>query len=584
MMVHEKAIEDNLVVPELTKIIHDYWDKIVSAKINTDDRCSIRIALFEVTKNQNFSKTISEILSGMNPDNKNIPEKIKKVLANAMTEEFLQEKPLLNEWTMLLFHWGIFDLFKKNIRKKLITDKELCIQVIQEVSVHLFEHPEHLIHNEEKNRFLSSVEYWEKKNDIQEFWAWGAREWYPYDVEVFLIPKLLLPEYPKIFLEIASHITFPMFLYELIASVRRRSEIKYLLILLKKAPVSVDKVADMQWNQSWVAPVILDEIFQKIVEDYPVNHNINEEEKKNIQSIFFEVGNILQGRSDGLFLAWNYIKYLLLSENRNTFISSICLEEFGRSLRDKAKERYQSPDSFRELFPENVSFIRKSFKETGILKKKQDKSAYMELLTWIQFFFDEDEYLKIGLFYLETSLMFSDDRINTYDVSPKQCHYDVAAMYFTKFCEDTLKGWEGTWLLFNMAKYRSTFKFYDTNSIELRKKLDFLLLVALAILEHTYNNGKWKMMNELWEKLWKIMEARIQNKSSKTEKFNVDYIQILYCWKAMQIQKMYEETNKCNESRERKLMEVVLLLDSYPEMHSLVIKCFKKNGYIRACW
>lgn len=113
MMVHEKAIEDNLVVPELTKIIHDYWDKIVSAKINTDDRCSIRIALFEVTKNQNFSKTISEILSGMNPDNKNIPEKIKKVLANAMTEEFLQEKPLLNEWTMLLFHWGIFDLFKK---------------------------------------------------------------------------------------------------------------------------------------------------------------------------------------------------------------------------------------------------------------------------------------------------------------------------------------------------------------------------------------------------------------------------------------------------------------------------------------
>lgn len=122
--------------------------------------------------------------------------------------------------------------------------------------------------------------------------------------------------------------------------------------------------------------MILDEIFQKIVEDYPVNHNINEEEKKNIQSIFFEVGNILQGHSDGLFLAWNYIKYLLLSENRNTFISSICLEEFGRSLRDKAKERYQSPDSFRELFPENVSFIRKSFKETGILKKKQDKSAY----------------------------------------------------------------------------------------------------------------------------------------------------------------------------------------------------------------
>lgn len=128
----------------------------------------------------------------------------------------------------------------------MITDKELCIQVIQEVSVHLFEHPEHLIHDEEKNRFLSSVEYWEKKNDIQEFWDWGAREWYLYDVEVFLIPKLLLPEYPKIFLEIASHITFPMFLYELIASVRRRSEIKYLLILLKKAPVSVDKVADMQ--------------------------------------------------------------------------------------------------------------------------------------------------------------------------------------------------------------------------------------------------------------------------------------------------------------------------------------------------
>ena len=30
MMVHEKEIENNLVVPELTKIIHNYWDKIVS--------------------------------------------------------------------------------------------------------------------------------------------------------------------------------------------------------------------------------------------------------------------------------------------------------------------------------------------------------------------------------------------------------------------------------------------------------------------------------------------------------------------------------------------------------------------------
>ena len=583
-MVHEKVIEDNLVVPELTKIIHDYWDKIVSAKINTSDSCSIRQALFEATKNQNFSKTISEILSGKNPDNKNIPRKMKEALANAMTEEFLQAKHLLSEWTMLLFYWGIFDLFKKNIKEKLITDKELCIQAIREVSVYLFEHPEHLIHEEEKKLFLSSVEHWKKETDIQEFWAYGTREWYPYDAEAFLIPKLLLPEDPKIFLEIASHMTFPMFLYELIASVRRRNEIKYLLTLLKEAPVSVDEVTDMQWNQSWVAPVILDEVFQKIVGDYPANQNINEEEKKNIQSIFFEVGNILQSRSDGLFLAWNYIKYLLSSENRNKIISSICLEEFGRSLHDKAKERYQSPDSFRELFLEDVSFIRKSFKETGILKKKQDKSAYMELLTWIQFFFDEDEYLKTGLFYLETSLMFSDDRINTYDVSLNQCHYDIAAMYFTKFCEDTVKGWEGTWLLFNMAKYRSTFKFYDTNSIELRKKLDFLLLVALAILEHLYSSEKWEMMKGLWKKLWKIMEARIQNKSSKDEKFNVDYVQVLYCWKAMQIRKMYEKTDKCNERWERELMKVVtLLLKSYPEMYSLVINCLKRNGHIKAC-
>ena len=519
----------------------------------------------------------------MNPDNKNIPGKIKETLANSMTEEFLQEKHPLSKWTRLLFYWGIFDLFKKNIKEKLITDKEFCIQVIHDVSVDLFEHPEHLIYEEEKNLFLSSVEQWKKKTDIQEFWAWGAHEWYPYDVESFLIPKLLLPEYPKIFLEIASHMTFPMFLHELIDNVSRRSEIKYLLTLLKEAPVSVDEASDMQWNQSWVAPVILDEVFQKIVRAYPVNHNINEKEKKNIQSIFFEVGNILQGRSDGLFLAWNYIKYLLSSENRNKIISSICLKEFGKSLYDKAKERYQSPDSFRELFPEDVSFIRKSFKETGILKNKQDKSIYMELLTWIQFFFAEDEYLKTGLFYLETSLMFSDDRINTYDVSLKQCHYDVATMYFIRFCEDAVKGWDGTWALFNMAKYRSIFKFYDTSSIELRKKLDFLLLVALAILEYIYDNEKWEMMNRLWEKLWKIMEARIQNKSGKNEKFNADYILILYCRKAMQIRKMYKETDKCNEIRERKLIEAVLLLESYPEMHSPVINCLKKNGYIKAC-
>ena len=581
-MIHEKIPVDDLAVTELTNIIHSYWDKIVSGKMDDNDVKSIRNVLFVGTNNSTFSKVMSELLGVKKPDNEIVPAKMKKILAEAMTAEFLLEKHFLWEWTMLLHYWDIFDLFKKNIKEKLATEKEICVNAIRQVSVQSFEHSEFFVFESDRPRFLNKVEYWKKENDIQEFWTWGAREWYAYNANLFLIPKLLLPEYPKIFLEIAAHLTFPTFLYELIASVYRKKDTKYISLLLQEAPVSVNEAADMQWNQSWVAPVILDEVFENLVNIYPVNHNLNADEKKDIQAIFNEVGNILIKRVDGLFLVLNYVQHLASGKKRNQILSSICLEELGNCFHNKAKERYFSPEFFREFSSEDVSFIRKSFTETGILKKKQNKSAYMELLTWIQFFFDDDEYLKNALSYLELSLMFSDDKINTCEGNPKQCHYDIASIYLIKFGENVVKGWKDTWKLFAMARYRSMFNYYDSNSVEVRTRLNFLLSVAIALLNHMYNIEKWETMNEFWEELWKIMEERMQNKFSKNEKFNEDYVQILYGWKAMQICKMHKKTDDSDEFCKAEIAKFVLYLESYPEIYFRVLDWLSKNDYFDA--
>lgn len=575
-MLHEDIETDGQVIKALASILHEQWDAIVHEK-NIFDIDAARRVLFQVTEKQALSQSVAEMIAGQK--DRDDDADIIELLAKAMAEEFLQTEHPLQEWTWLLSYWDAYVLFRDEIKNVLVEKTDACAQMIWRISLPVFEHPECLLFGE-KEEFISSVKHWENEINVQELWGWGARDFFPYEHDAFFIPMLLFPERIKDFFAIISRFKSPVFLYNLFASIYRHGEIKALLDLLREAPISVDDAESIHWNRSWIAPVLLDEMFHKIAEAYPANRSLSDDEKTSVREAFIGVGNVLCDRIDGFFLVCNYMKYLSAGRERNQFVVSVFLDVLGDMLHENVKARFPAPKSFSVFFSENVDAIRKSFVETGKLWKKQDRSAYTELVAVMQFFFKEDEFLKQGRFFLETALMLEDDKIHAYEARPSQCHYDIAAMYLTSFGEQVATGWQETWRLFAMARCRSNFIRYDSESVAIKNRLNFLLLIALALLNQAYTNRNWTLMDTLWESLWCIMEGRLQQKASKDDDFNMAYIKTLFLWKAVQFKTQKEELGLCQGSENEKLADVVMKLKSYHEMYLQVIDALACKGYL----
>ena len=526
-MTHENSTCNSTAVVTTTNILHEYWVKIVYGETDVYDIRRIRCALYAATKNQAFSRGMAEFLGKNGTEDMTIASEMRIILGNAMVKEFLQSVHPIIEWTQLLAHWQVFDSFERHMKEEMISDSERCVQAILKVTSEAFEHSECLVIGGEKERYLHSVEQWQQEDDIQELWSWGAREWYPYEGEAFFIPKLLLPRQEKTFLELADLLKSPVLLYELLAGLGHEG-VETWLSLLRAAPATVDNTSNMRWNKSWVAPVLLDELVQQVLEYYSSVRSVDEHDKKEIEAVFIKTGEVLSDRSDGLFLAWNYIRCLYSGRRRNPTIVSLCVNALGGALHKAAQSRWPDTNSFKKLFSEDIVAIRASFRENGILKPKQECSAYMKLLACIQFFVKDDEYVIASIPYLEASFMFEDDNIQAYAAHPQQCHFSIADMYLTAYHEKAVDEWMRMWELFAMARYRSQFDYYDKKSIVARRQSDFLLLVALAFLKRLFDEGKWESVDRLWEKLWGIMENRMQFKWSASEDFNKDYIRILF--------------------------------------------------------
>ncbi|MBR3622876.1 MAG: hypothetical protein IKN43_05960, partial [Selenomonadaceae bacterium] len=174
-----------------------------------------------------------------------------------------------------------------------------------------------------------------------------------------------MPEEKEVFLEIASHLTYPAFLYELIAGVRIKGDAMGVIDLLSLADSCIDP-STMQWNKSWVAPVLMDEVYQKVLSNVHPGEKIDDEEIKTMGKVFDGLGKVLNDRKDGFFLAWNYTKLISLGKRKNNAVYKIGLERVSKILQERALKRFPSSLSLTALFSDDVEAMRKTFCETGV--------------------------------------------------------------------------------------------------------------------------------------------------------------------------------------------------------------------------
>lgn len=174
--------------------------------------------------------------------------------------------------------------------------------------------------------------------------------------------------------------------------------------------------------------------------------------------------------------------------------------------------------------------------------------------------------------YLELSLMCSDNDIKAYEVRLQQCHYDIAKIYLDIFASSPVQGWKKTWDLFVMVRYRIKFNYYDESSRQIKSRLNFLLLVAGAMLNLLIKENSLEKFDELWNYLMEIMEGYMQNKFSHDEEFTKNYVVALFFWRCRLLEKQYKSDENLNECINNGISKYLQNIETYSEIYNYVVE------------
>lgn len=566
----------------MAKFIHKYWNDLLSkeGKINQEVWNAIREEIINVTDYCLWADDVVRILQCKDMRAEYSVAEVRKLVTKSLLFEFIHCNHTIHDWMLILdwldVHTDFFNVLKANWEIN-----EDYRKAVENLSKEFLATPESIAHGGEKERIRQYVDNWKTEDEIQEFWAWGERDYFACDLEAFDFPLLFLPTRPDIFISLCTYLKAPSLLYELLDICKRR-EGQSLLELLGKAPSSIDKEDSLQWNRSFLAPALLHVIISPL---FP-NNLTAEREANKIEACqcFSAVADILNKRTDGMFLARSYMKFLSSPRQKYNSFKMLYTEKIAKAMHDNWIN-YVRRESLQSLFPDDIDKIKFQFQETGILREKRSYSICAELLANIQFVsVREKNVIQEFLPYIEASFMFDDNQfvVGTSAI-PMQCHHDIGKIYTAFPSSDVVSLWEKTWILFSVARQRVEFSYYDENSAKLRRNLNFLLLIGNTILEQLFLENKISIMNKLWEVLWRILRYRLQYKMGADDEFNLNFAKYLMMWRV----KYYSghEPFKGERPQLNNISKQILLqlqsIETYPALQILSVAYILENEYIR---
>ena len=373
-------------------------------------------------------------------------------------------------------------------------------------------HPEENIYGEdEKKRFISYLSGIDKEESLQEIWKWyGEREIFSFDVKKYIrAARDLLSISDEECARCLDLLHAPVILQEIISAIVYPEKDNNLIYrLLENAPdcVDTDEKGKCRWNSSsYAAPTILDLTYIRLTVQYPINECSTDDEG-SIKIVADKIGQILNKRKDGLFLASEYIKYLLSVDKKNRMVTKAFIDTLGEKCTSAFDNYYEGKEPSKQLRPKKIqlSDMRKKFTYTGLLEQQQKDSMYLNMLVQMQF--RKPEILKGYVPCFEDSMKFLDDKMRAFDPHPLLCHEYIADMYLA--CENPVKTWENSWGEIKPAQYRSWFNRYDKYALGLERQQNFLLLVGIAMMEKMYvDEMNPVIICSMWNVLWKIIQS-----------------------------------------------------------------------------
>ena len=393
-------------------------------------------------------------------------------------------------------------------------------RIVSEIKI-MLEKPETFVPGSDRERFESYSDKWRRKKSISEVWRETDAVFFPLlfqDKVITKTRKLMLDNFDS-FLDLMGEITTPYVLRDFLMLEMKGDEgWNIALRILEKAPVT-NSGDDLFENE-------IESIMALVALDVLVWHIFYIHKPSKAPAGINQLAGVLKRRSDGFYLAYHYIKYLLWKEPKADLFYEL-LDALENAFHDEANKVLVKDNG---IIVEGLDGISDSevliLETTGMLKSCLNDDVLINFRTAIRLIgFDEQAKKAFNMFkyvYLCNAQSFF-----TYGMKPQLKHYDIAILLASQ--DDILSSWKEIQAFMRAEIHRLANEYFDDQSSNLRDHIKFMWCVNLRILDYLCREDS-RLANNMWNEFWKDGLEYSRRFSRFHDNDSYKYLSALICY------------------------------------------------------
>lgn len=433
-------------------------------------------------------------------------------------------------------------------------------------------HIEDIIPEIDRQRFVHYFDKWKTRKNISDVWRDAESIFFPIFFHDNVYDKLLRlsNENIDLLVKLLADIEAPFVLNQIVSTVFDKHNSSICLDILKQAPPIVENVEKRNTDNylknylfcnnitSILAPVTFEILLRDIldgnyrdndnsIEDYKT-HNIDDVSEKDVLDKIFDV---LDGRTDGFFIAYHYLKHLLKSERNNIEYYDV-LNIISERFKNEAIECFLEKENLIiEGLDNNIDLCwtrnGKCFDKAGLsYELKFTQMGKLSILDLKDGEYEGDVLINFRaiiwmlgvegneqLFYKWFKIVFSCQAPSFFTNDSKYyCkHYDIARILLAQ--KDPVIAWNDVIELMSTALYLSSVRYFGDQEMRIRYHHFFMWNVGLRMLDIYCECASAEYLSsaqELWGFLWKEGTEYIRRFSRFIGDEEYQYLATLLCY------------------------------------------------------
>lgn len=366
------------------------------------------------------------------------------------------------------------------------------LEMIREELCQAFKNPSDMTLGCEKDRFQRYCHRWHEQKKLFDIWDNAA--FFPLSYSKGFFPKMkkLCAEDREGFMEVLAALEVPYVLDDILTMhVRTNGWDSVLEIFRSCGPCRTGDSIFSEEVDGILAPAALGVLMQYVLR--------NVDSTVEAAGYAKQISEVLQGRTDGFYLSYHYVKYLLWKDswgNRHYGLPEILSEGFA----EEAEKHFVINGRIRVEGLESISEDAVGdFAATGILNNAGDADVLLNFRALMRFLPEE------GLaeeFWRVFKTVYSCDAHNfiTHGIDFRLKHLDICELILSQ--RDIPGAWKETGEMMKGALHRLSFQYYGDRSMDLRSHVEFMWMVSLRIMDNMDREDRQAAL-AVWNGFWK---------------------------------------------------------------------------------